>query len=381
MKQIIQLFEPESSTFTYILNDKETREAIIIDPVDSMIQRDLAVLKDNQLCLRYVIETHTHADHITSAAALVELTGAIAATPVDCGSHAALLLKHGDVLNVGSLKLNVLHTPGHTAGSMCFYIVINEEHHIFTGDTLLVGGCGRTDFQSGSSIELYRSVTEQLFQMPDSTIVWPGHDYRGNTQSTIAIERESNPRFINTEFEPPQRRTQIEFIEIMDALNLPLPKRIHEAVPANLNLGLSEKMTNHRLSVKDAQGYAGDITPELAWQWMQSGEAVMVDIRTEAERAWVGFVPGVAGVMYKVWPGMALNPDYDKQLQAVASKDKKLMLLCRSGLRSVPAAKRAAELGFQAYNILEGFEGDPDDQAHRNNIGGWRHLGLPWRQN
>ncbi len=139
-------------------------------------------------------------------------------------------------------------------------------------------------------------------------------------------------------------------------------------------------MNKDRLTVSPATAYAGDISPELAWQWMQSGEATMVDIRSDAERAWVGFVPDVAGVNFKLWPGMALNLDFDAQLQSVASKDKKLVLLCRSGIRSIPAAQRAAELGFEAYNILEGFEGDPNALAHRSTVGGWRFLGLPWRK-
>lgn len=139
-------------------------------------------------------------------------------------------------------------------------------------------------------------------------------------------------------------------------------------------------MHPQRLTLTPAADYAGNITPELAWQWMQSGTAVMVDIRSEAERAWVGFVPGATSVVYKIWPGMSVNPDYDKQLQASLSKDKKLVILCRSGLRSVPAARRAAELGFEAYNILEGFEGDANEHGQRNTLGGWRHLGLPWQQ-
>jgi sulfur dioxygenase len=378
---LFQLFEPESCTFTYVLSDPESQQAAIIDAVDTMLARDLAVLAQHGLTLKYVIETHTHADHITSAAALVEHTGAIAATPAGCGSHAALLLKHGDVLTIGSLQLNVLHTPGHTAGSVCFTTTIDGNNHVFTGDTLLIGGCGRTDFQSGSASALYTSVTEQLFTLQGATRVWPGHDYRGNTQSTIMQERTGNPRFVKASAAGSSLRSKDEFVALMGSLNLAQPKRIQEAVPANLNLGLPTSMNNDRTTIKPASGYAGDITPELAWQWMQSGQAAMVDIRTEAERAWVGFVPDVAGVMYKVWPGMGLNPHFDAQLQAAASKDKKLLLLCRSGLRSVPAAKRAAELGFEAYNILEGFEGDPNDQAHRSTVGGWRHLGLPWRQN
>jgi sulfur dioxygenase len=381
VNNIIQLFEPDSCTFTYVVFDPLSKQAAIIDAVDTMLSRDLAILAQHGLTLKYVIETHTHADHITSAAALVEHTGAIAATPAGCGSHAAVLLNHGDTLAIGAITLHMLHTPGHTAGSMCFFATIKGATHVFTGDTLLIGGCGRTDFQSGSAADLYRSVTQQLFTLPAQTTVWPGHDYRGNSQSTIAEQRVSNPRFVEQLTTGPRLRSPVEFETLMQSLGLPLPKRIHEAVPANLNLGLSDTMHNDRLMVKPAIGYAGDITPELAWQWMQSGEAAMVDIRTDAEHAWVGFVPDVPGVMFKIWPGMAVNPDYDAQLQAVATKDKKLVLLCRSGLRSVPAAKRAKELGFEAYNILEGFEGDPNNAAHRNTVGGWRHLGLPWRQN
>ena len=140
---------------------------------------------------------------------------------------------------------------------------------------------------------------------------------------------------------------------------------------------------NPRLTPQPPQhpNYAGDITPELAWQWVQSGEAVLVDIRSDAERAWVGFVPGAAAVSYKLWPGMAVNPDYAAQLQAVADPTKKVLLLCRSGIRSIPAAQAAGALGFDAYNILEGFEGDANALAHRGHIGGWRFRGLPWRQN
>ncbi|MGE0349480.1 rhodanese-like domain-containing protein [Hydrogenophaga sp.] len=127
-------------------------------------------------------------------------------------------------------------------------------------------------------------------------------------------------------------------------------------------------------------GYAGDVSPELAWQWVQSGEAVLVDVRTDAEREWVGFVPGAAAAAWKQWPGMAINPAFDQQVREAAA-GKKLVLLCRSGVRSVAAARRATELGLEAYNILEGFEGDPDAEAHRGHKGGWRYRGLPWRQN
>ena len=128
-----------------------------------------------------------------------------------------------------------------------------------------------------------------------------------------------------------------------------------------------------------AQGYAGDVSPQLAHQWVLSGEAVLVDVRTDAEREWVGFVPGAVPLAWKQWPGMAMNPLFDDGVRA-AAQGKKVLLLCRSGVRSIAAAKRATELGVEAYNILEGFEGDPDGNAQRGNKGGWRRAGMPWRQ-
>lgn len=129
-----------------------------------------------------------------------------------------------------------------------------------------------------------------------------------------------------------------------------------------------------------AANYAGDIPASLAWQWVQAGQAVLVDVRTDAERAWVGQVPGAIAVQWKLWPGMVTNPDFDAQLQAAVPAGQKVVLLCRSGVRSVAAAVRATQLGMQAYNILEGFEGDIDDNGHRGNLGGWRKQGLPWKQ-
>ena len=133
-------------------------------------------------------------------------------------------------------------------------------------------------------------------------------------------------------------------------------------------------------AVIPAHGYAGDIPPALAWQWVQAGNAVLVDVRTDAERAWVGQVPGAKVVAWKQWPQMLMNPDFDTQLQAVVPSGSKVLLLCRSGVRSVGAARRATELGMQAYNILEGFEGALNDQAQRGHLSGWRRQGLPWRQ-
>ncbi len=371
----IQLFDPASSTYTYVLFDQLSREAVIIDPVDEQIERDLATLREYGLKLAWTVETHAHADHITSAGRLAELAGAKTAAPVGCGiGTAGIQLQDGDILDFGGERLKALHTPGHTAGSMSFV----WREHVFTGDTLLINGCGRTDFQSGSAEALYRSLTQVLFTLPDDTIVWPGHDYQGRSCSSIGREKTTNARVAG--------KTEEEFVALMNALDLPRPRRIDEAVPANLTSGLRHdadgalQMQPQPPSGAHQGTYAGDVSPELAWRWVQDGEAVMVDVRTDAEREWVGFVPGAVPVAWKQWPGMAINPTFDQQVLE-AAQGRKLVLLCRSGVRSVAAARRATELGLEAYNILEGFEGDPDTDAHRGRKGGWRFRGLPWRQN
>ncbi|MEK9951335.1 MAG: rhodanese-like domain-containing protein [Curvibacter sp.] len=133
-------------------------------------------------------------------------------------------------------------------------------------------------------------------------------------------------------------------------------------------------------AVRLTEGYAGNISPQLAWAWVQSGEGVLIDVRTDAEREWVGFVPGAVGLAWKQWPGMQPNPGFDAGLRAAVPPGRKALMLCRSGVRSIAAARRATELGLEAYNILEGFEGDPDEHAQRGRKGGWRFHGLPWRQ-
>ena len=371
----IQLFDTNSSSFTYLLFDESSRDALIIDPVDSQLERDLATLRHYGLKLVWTVETHAHADHITSAGLLAEHTGATTVAPAGCGIEtAAMQLKDGESLRFGSEKIQALLTPGHTAGSMSYL----WRDHVFTGDTLLIKGCGRTDFQSGSASDLYHSLTQVLFALPDATKVWPGHDYRGCTQSTIGFEKTDNPRIAG--------KTLEQFIATMESLDLPKPTRIDEAVPANLSSGIrhdANSTSEHPqdpLQARPAIGYAGDISPHLAHQWCQAGKAVLIDVRTDAEREWVGFIPGAIALAWKQWPGMAINPNFDHALLAALQPGQKALMLCRSGVRSIPAAKRGTELGLQAYNILEGFEGDPDLQAQRGRKGGWRFHGLPWRQ-
>lgn len=370
MNQPIQLFDPGSSTYTYLLFDETTRDALIVDPVDEQLERDLSVLREQGLKLVWSVETHAHADHITSAGLLAEHAGARTAAPQGCGiGTAAEQLEHGHVLHFGNEQVQALHTPGHTAGSMCFL----WRGNVFTGDTLLINGCGRTDFQSGSAAALYRSITEVLFALPDETLVWPGHDYRGRSHSTIGAEKRGNARIAG--------KTLAEFQAIMNQLDLPKPKRLDEAVPANLSSGLRHDAGSAGIeAVRPAQGYAGDVPPQAAFDWWQRGEGVLVDTRSDAEREWVGFIPGAVAVPWKQWPGMVMNPAFDEGIKAAVPPGKKALLLCRSGVRSIAAARRATELGIEAYNILEGFEGDPDEHGQRGHRGGWRKHGLPWRQ-
>lgn len=377
--QIVQLFDTASSTYTYVVYDAQSLEAVIIDPVDTQLERDQKTIQSLGLKLKWALETHAHADHITSAGLLAEHLGAQTAAPEGCHiGTAAVQLIDGQMIPFGAFVLKALHTPGHTGGSMCFYVNADQASHVFTGDTLLIGGCGRTDFQSGSAKDMFNSLTNILFKLPASTTVWPGHDYQGRTHSSIGHEMQHNQRVAG--------KSLAQFEAIMLNLNLPKPKRIDEAVPANLTSGLrhdagGEVVSNDVLSVKAAQGYAGDVLPELAWHWVQSGEAVLVDVRSDAERAWVGFVPEAKPLAWKQWPVVDVNPAFDASIQAIGAEGKKIVLLCRSGVRSVAAAQRAAQLGLEAYNILEGFEGDPDANAHRGMLGGWRKRGLPWRQN
>lgn len=228
----IQLFDAESSTYTYILTAPDSSDAVIIDPVDRHVERDLAHLDRLGLRLTHVLETHAHADHVTSAGRLRLLTGAKACVPSGCGiPPAEVQLEDGDLVRFGEREhIAVIHTPGHTAGSMCYL----WRGNLFSGDTLLVDGCGRTDFQGGSAEALYDSVTRKLFSLDDRTRVWPGHDYKGQSVTTIGWERRHNARLAN--------RSREDFVALMAALNLPRPKLMDVAVPANRNLGLAHSV-------------------------------------------------------------------------------------------------------------------------------------------
>lgn len=224
-----QLFERESSTYTYLLADAVTHQALLIDPVKSELPAYLQLLKELGLTLERVLETHIHADHITAAGSLREATGCKTMlgqpTVSTCVSET---FREGDRIAVGGLTLQALYTPGHTNDSYCFLLEDEERHLLFSGDTLLIRGSGRTDFQNGDAAAQYRSL-QRLLALPEDTVVYPGHDYKGWTSSTIAEEKAHNPRL--------QVADEAAYVRQMADLKLPNPKWMDVAVPANRACG------------------------------------------------------------------------------------------------------------------------------------------------
>jgi glyoxylase-like metal-dependent hydrolase (beta-lactamase superfamily II) len=218
-----QLFDQETWTYTYLIADPETKEAVLVDPVLEQVGRDLQLIKELGLQLKYALETHVHADHVTGAGKLRELTNCISIVPdkaqVDCADRHIL---DQEIIMVGNQTIKAIATPGHTDSHFAYLI---NNTHLLTGDALFIRGCGRTDFQSGDAGTLYDSITQKLFTLPEQTLVYPGHDYRGHTVSTIGEEKRFNPRLGG--------KDKASFIEIMNNLNLPDPKKIMEAVSAN----------------------------------------------------------------------------------------------------------------------------------------------------
>jgi sulfur dioxygenase len=226
-----QLFDHESSTYTYLLADDATSEAVLIDPVLPQIERDLHLIQELGLGLKYVLDTHVHADHVTATGRIAQRTGAISVSGQRGPVCARLHVKQGDRLRFGSERLEVLETPGHTDDSLSYLV----GDRVFTGDALLIRGCGRTDFQNGDPARLFDSINRVLFALPDETLVYPAHDYRGLTVSTIGEERRFNPRLAG--------KSSAEFVELMRHLDLGLPKKMMEAVPANRACGMPEAVS------------------------------------------------------------------------------------------------------------------------------------------
>lgn len=241
-----QLIDPETSSFSYLLGAEESRQAVLIDPVLDQIDRDCTLLEELGLELRLTLETHVHADHVTASGRLRERLGSQVVVGARTGvRNADLLLDDGDAVEVGEVRLNALETPGHTAG--CITYVCCDRALAFTGDALLVRGCGRTDFQQGDSDALFQSVRERIFALPDACLLYPGHDYKGRTVTSVAEEKRCNPRL-------GLHRSRAEFLTLMADLHLAYPKRMDVAVPANLESGSTSTASAKPCAVTERSG-------------------------------------------------------------------------------------------------------------------------------
>lgn len=352
-----QFFDEVTWTYTYLIADSKTKEAVIIDPVNTQIDVYLQLLKTEALTLKYSLETHVHADHITAGGLLRQKTGTKTAVSHLCGAQTAdVQIKDGDVFELGETeKIKVIATPGHTQGSLSFL----WQDRLFSGDSLFIGGCGRTDFQGGDAGTLYDAITQRLFTLPDETLVYPGHDYQGRWISTIKQERTNNPRLTG--------KNREEFIKVMDNLNLPEPKLINEAVPANRHCGLDEDecqdaVVRRELSLPNRnKGTAQDkvaaakqliteVTVEIAQQLISAGNIAVVDVR-EADEYEAGHLDNALllprGLLeFKV-----------SGLKKLEDKSAAILVYCRTGGRSALAAQTLQELGY--HNVLSmvgGFE-------------------------
>ncbi len=328
-----QLFDSESFTYTYLLASRYGGEALIIDPVLNRCDRYIKLLEELDLKLVKAIDTHCHADHITGLGKLRDTTRCITvmgqATSVDLVS---MRVDDGDTIDIENVSLRVLYTPGHTDDSYCFL----GDDGLFTGDTLLIRGTGRTDFQNGSSFEAYHSLFNKVLELPDDTKVYPGHDYKGDTTSTIGEERAFNPRL--------QVSSANEYVDLMAGLSLANPKMMDVAVPANLRIGQS-------LAI-DPDIVSATVVVEDAVRRLEEGGSLFIDLRETRERQITGVIPGSLHTPY-----LSLEDaieDGGLLSAMVRETGKSLMLYCAYGERSALALKALNELGFDEVTHLGG---------------------------
>lgn len=370
-----QLFDNETWTYTYLIGDPVTKEAVMIDPVNTHIDDYVSLLSELGLTLKYSLETHVHADHITAGGLLRQKLGAETGVSALCGAEVAdIQIKDGDVFHFGQgEQIKVIATPGHTKGSISFL----WRDRVFTGDSLFIGGCGRTDFQGGDAGVQYDSI-QKLFALPDDTIVYPGHDYQQKWISNIKQEKTTNPRLAG--------KSREQFIEIMDNLNLPKPKLIDEAVPANRFCGLEENQRQDAIVQREvarekeaakadgqpvvdcggavpktgsmtaqdmvaaAKQQITEVNVDKAKQLLAEGGITLLDVREESEYA--------AGHIDKaiLLPRGVLEFKIGTVAE-LADKAKPVMIYCRTGGRASMAAVTMKTLGYSnVVSIAGGFE-------------------------
>ena len=333
-----QLFDPQSSTYTYLLADPGTREAVLIDPVFEQARRDAALVAELGLKLAWTLETHVHADHVTGAWLHKQRLGSRIALAAASGAEGAdRLLAHGDRVEFGGRALEARATPGHTDG--CLTYVLDDRSMAFTGDALLIRGCGRTDFQQGSPHALFRSVRSQVFSLPDACLVFPAHDYRGLTASSVGEERAFNPRLGGQILEE-------DFAGYMNNLGLAHPKRMDVAVPANLRCGRPAQAARAEQDWAPLT-YTFSGIWEVRPDWLEEHlrEVQIVDVREPAEfNGSLGHVPGARLVPLGSLAARA----------GELSKERPVVTVCRSGARSAQATVLLAKAGFENVANLAG---------------------------
>ncbi len=339
-----QLFDPQSSTYSYILGDEASREAVIIDAVREQTRRDAALLAELGLELVCALETHVHADHVTGAWVLREKTGCrIAIAASSCAVGADLYLRHGDHVAFGRRHLQVRATPGHTAG--CLSYVLDDHSMAFTGDCLLIRGSGRTDFQQGDAHRMFASAREQIFTLPETCLLYPAHDYRGLTASSVGEERRFNPRLADAVSEG-------DFVGYMENLSLPHPKQIDIAVPANLECGRPGAESSGETERKTEAPWApltynsagiceiapGDVAPRAA-------AVQIVDVREPAE---------FTGPLGHIQGAVLIPLGELSRRTGELSQQRPIVAVCRSGTRSAQATMILRQAGFRDVANMTG---------------------------
>jgi len=327
-----QLFDTTSSTYTYMIASRRGGEALIIDPVLERVDRYIQLMDELDLRLIKAIDTHVHADHITGLGELRDRTRCITVMGEQSGVDVvSMRVADGENVDIEGISLDAIYTPGHTSDSYSFLM----GDRVFTGDTLLIRGTGRTDFQNGDPRDQYNSIFNRLLKLPEETLVYPAHDYKGETVSTIGEEKAYNPRL--------QVDSVEQYADIMNALNLPNPKMMDVAVPANLHVGLAQD----RADLAECS-----LCCEEALALMESSEAVLVDLRDRSERQRHGVIPGSVHAPYgglddHLAPGGLLH-------ELASATQKRLVFYCAFGERSAMAVEAARDAGLSSPCHVKG---------------------------